>query len=132
MLHRLFKPEFLNRIDDTIIFGALTREDLAQIVELQVAGLNALVEDRGLTIEVTDAAKRHLAEAGYDPAFGARPLRRAIQRLVQDPLALALLQGEFTEGDRVRVDVRDGAIALTRAAGNGATAEEPEAEAQIG
>ncbi len=99
-----FRPEFLNRIDEIVIFSPLTRADLARIVDIQLTHLEHLMKDRGLTLEVTPAARTYLAETGYDPDFGARPLKRTIQREVQDPLALKVLSGEFHEGDTVVVD----------------------------
>jgi len=104
ILQRHFRPEFLNRIDDIIVFHPLTKEDLVKIVEIQLRRLNELLENRGFKLEVTDAAKEYLAEVGYDPDFGARPLKRAIQRELQDPLAMKILAGEFKEGDTIRVD----------------------------
>ncbi|HKQ60175.1 MAG TPA: ATP-dependent chaperone ClpB [Candidatus Polarisedimenticolaceae bacterium] len=103
-LRTLFRPEFLNRLDETIIFGSLGREELLRIVDLQVERLNALLAERGLAVELSEAARRQLAEEGYDPAFGARPLRRAIQRRIQDPLALQLLEGRTAPAGRIRVD----------------------------
>ncbi len=116
-LRRHFRPEFLNRIDEIIIFHGLTKEHLKQIVDIQIERLKKLMADRRLEIELTDAAKELLAEEGYDPAYGARPLKRVIQRRVQDPLALKLLQGEFQEGDTVRIDARDGQLIFERVAG---------------
>ena len=113
-LRQHFRPEFLNRLDEIIIFRGLTREHLVQIVDIQVRRLQQLLAGRQLKIELTDAAKQLLADEGYDPVFGARPLKRLIQRQVQDPLALRLLRGEFNEGDTVRVDVRDGALTFER------------------
>ena len=113
-LRQHFRPEFLNRVDEIIVFHGLDREHLKQIVDIQVQRLKRLLADRQLDIELTDAAKALLAEEGYDPAFGARPLKRVIQRQVQDPLALKVLQGEFGEGDRVRVDARDGRLIFER------------------
>jgi ATP-dependent Clp protease ATP-binding subunit ClpB len=115
-LRERFRPEFLNRIDEIVVFEALTREELAEIVDLQLERLRARLAERGLSLELTPAAKEHLAEAGWDPAYGARPLKRAIQRLVENPLALQLLEGGFTEGDTVLVDLRDGELAFERAA----------------
>ena len=109
-LSQQFRPEFLNRIDDVIIFHSLGMEQLMQIVDIQVRYLQTLLADRKVELDLTDAAKRHLAEAGYDPVYGARPLKRVIQRELQDPLALKLLQGEFAEGDRIRADLRDGKL----------------------
>ena len=99
-----FRPEFLNRVDEVVAFEALTREQLADIVELQLARLRERLAERRIELEVTDEAKELLAEEGWDPAYGARPLKRAIQRLVENPLALELLEGRFSEGDTVRVD----------------------------
>ncbi|HET7583340.1 MAG TPA: ATP-dependent chaperone ClpB [Gemmatimonadaceae bacterium] len=102
-LRRHFKPEFLNRVDDIIIFHPLSMEQIETIVDLQLQRLEKLLADRKLTIELTPDAKRALAEEGYDPAFGARPLKRAIQRELQNPLALAVLEGRFEEGDHILV-----------------------------
>jgi len=104
-LNRQFRPEFLNRVDEILIFQALTREHLAQIVEIQLRHLQALLADRKMKLELTEAAKQRLADEGYDPVYGARPLKRVIQRRVQDPLAMKLLAGEFMDGDTVVVDV---------------------------
>jgi len=103
-LRQHFRPEFLNRVDDTIVFRPLSPEDLERIVELQVARVAALMAEKKLGLEVTPAAKHLIATDGYDPVFGARPLKRAIQRLLQNPLALAVLEGTYAEGDVVRVD----------------------------
>ncbi|MGA2147331.1 MAG: ATP-dependent chaperone ClpB [Bryobacteraceae bacterium] len=100
-----FRPEFLNRIDDIIVFNTLSRENLARIIDIQLERVANLLRDRKLALEVTSAAKDKIIEEGYDPQFGARPMRRAIQRLVQDPLALKLLAGEFSEGETVVVDL---------------------------
>jgi ATP-dependent Clp protease ATP-binding subunit ClpB len=104
-LRNTLRPEFLNRIDEVVIFRALGREEITRIVDIQVALLRRRLEDRRIHLEVTEAAKALLAREGYDPTFGARPLKRTIQRLVQDPLALRLLEREFVEGDTVTVDV---------------------------
>jgi len=103
-LHGHFKPEFLNRVDDIIIFHPLGKEQLVKIVELRLEDLRRLLADRKISLELTDAAKELLFTAGYDPNFGARPLKRAIQKLVQDPLALKILDGEVLHGDHVVVD----------------------------
>jgi ATP-dependent Clp protease ATP-binding subunit ClpB len=103
-----FRPEFLNRIDEIVVFQALEREQLGEIVELQLARLRERLAERRIELELTDAAKAALAEAGWDPTYGARPLKRAIQRLVENPLALRLLEGEFADGDTVRVDAGEG------------------------
>jgi ATP-dependent Clp protease ATP-binding subunit ClpB len=111
-LDRTFRPEFLNRIDEIILFRNLSKEDLRRIVDIQVRHLAKLLEERGVELEISDAASQHLAEEGYDPVFGARPLKRVIQREVQDELAAAMLRGEFGEGDAVRVDAKGGEIVL--------------------
>ncbi len=111
-LKQAFRPEFLNRIDDTIIFESLGEDDLLRIVDLQLKRLQATLAERRIDLEVSDAAKRKLAEAGYDPAFGARPLKRAIQKMLQDPLALAILDGTFGPGSKVRAHVVRGEIVL--------------------
>jgi ATP-dependent Clp protease ATP-binding subunit ClpB len=102
-LRNSFKPEFLNRVDDVVVFRPLSRDDLSKIIDLQLARVSGLLEDRGLRIEVTPEAKALLVEDGYDPVFGARPLKRVIQRRIQNQLALAILEGDYTEGDLVRV-----------------------------
>jgi ATP-dependent Clp protease ATP-binding subunit ClpB len=104
VLQAQFRPEFLNRIDEIVVFHALTREDLAQIVTIQLRNLIRIVAGRGFTLEVSEAAREYLAQAGFDPDFGARPLKRTIQRELQDPLALHILSGDFHEGDTIRVD----------------------------
>jgi ATP-dependent Clp protease ATP-binding subunit ClpB len=111
-----FKPEFVNRLDDIVEFESLTREQISEIVELQVAQLIARVRERGIEIELTDAAKLLLGNLGYDPTYGARPLKRVIQKRLVDPLALAILEGRFAAGDTVRIDAPgDGELQLTRA-----------------
>ncbi|OQA22886.1 MAG: Chaperone protein ClpB 1 [Chloroflexi bacterium ADurb.Bin360] len=109
-LDQAFRPEFLNRIDAVILFRNLSRDDLAQIVDIQIRYLQTLLAERHNTVTLTDAARNYLAEAGYDPAYGARPLKRVIQRELQDPLALAVLEGRFAEGAEIRVDVREGKL----------------------
>jgi ATP-dependent Clp protease ATP-binding subunit ClpB len=111
-----FRPEFLNRIDEIVVFKPLSREQLGEIVELQLTRLRDRLAERGLGLELTDEAKELVAEAGWDPTYGARPLKRALQRLVENPLALRLLEGEFAEGDTVRVDARDGELLFEKAA----------------
>ncbi len=104
VLQMHFRPEFLNRIDEIVIFHPLTYEHIAAIVDIQLRRLNRLLAEKGYQLEVTEAAREYLAEVGYDPQFGARPLKRAIQRELQDPLAVRILAGEFKEGDVIRVD----------------------------
>src|SRR5438045_1715704 len=103
-LHGHFKPEFLNRVDDIIVFTPLGREQLVKIIELRLEDLRRLLAERKISIELTDAAKDILFTEGFDPNFGARPLKRAIQKLVQDPLALKILDGEILHGDHVIID----------------------------
>ncbi len=112
VLRQTFRPEFLNRVDETVIFQRLSREEIRQIVDLQVRRLERRVEDRRVTLVVTDAARDLLADEGYDPTYGARPLKRAIQRLLENPLALRLLEGDIGDGDRVVADATAGAIAF--------------------
>jgi ATP-dependent Clp protease ATP-binding subunit ClpB len=111
-LRQQFRPEFLNRIDDTVIFTRLTAEEIRKIVDLQIARLARRVEERRVALEVTDAAKDLLGREGYDPTYGARPLRRAIQRLLENPLALRLLEGDIGDGTRIVCDVDDTGDAL--------------------
>jgi ATP-dependent Clp protease ATP-binding subunit ClpB len=113
-LDRSFRPEFLNRVDEIILFHGLKLEDLVQIVDIQLGRLRALLQERRLEIQVSPTARRHLANRGFDPVYGARPLKRVIQRELQDPLALALLQGDFGEGDIIRVDLRDEELIFSR------------------
>ena len=103
-LKRLFRPEFLNRIDETIIFGSLSKEDMAQIVALLMEDIRKRVQEMGIDVELTEAASAHLAEIGYDPSYGARPLRRVLQRQVENELSKRLLRGEYQTGDRIVVD----------------------------
>jgi ATP-dependent Clp protease ATP-binding subunit ClpB len=112
-LRRAFKPEFLNRVDETVIFHSLGREHLRRIVEIQVGLLLKRLEERKIKLELSEGAKDFLAEIGYDPTYGARPLKRAVQRLVFDPLSRGILGGQFREGDTVLADWEKGAGALT-------------------
>jgi ATP-dependent Clp protease ATP-binding subunit ClpB len=115
-LRELFRPEFLNRIDEVVELHPLSREQIGEIVELQLRRLRERLADRALSLELTDEAKEIVAEAGWDPTYGARPLKRALQRLVENPLAMRLLEGDFTEGDTVRVDAQDGELVFEKAA----------------
>jgi ATP-dependent Clp protease ATP-binding subunit ClpB len=115
ILTATFKPEFLNRIDEIVIFHRLSREDITRIVEVQVAMLTERVHERGIEIELTDDARTLLGNLGYDPTYGARPLKRVIQSQLVDRLALKLLEGEFTEGETVRVEARDGELVFEKA-----------------
>ena len=110
-----FKPEFLNRVDEIIVFRALTQEQLAAIVDIQLRRLEKRLAERKITLIVTDAARKLLAERGWDPVYGARPLKRAIQRLVEDQLAIQLLEGKFAEGDTIEVDAKGGNIVFSKA-----------------
>jgi ATP-dependent Clp protease ATP-binding subunit ClpB len=112
-LRAQFRPEFLNRLDEIVFFHNLTREHLVEIVDIQLERLGALLADRKIEVEVSQTAKEKLATDGYDPAYGARPLKRVIQRELQDPLALKILQGQFHEGDTVRVDAVDGQLVFS-------------------
>ena len=107
-----FRPEFLNRIDEIITFSPLSLEQMAEIVDLQMKEIQERMDDRGLFVELTPAARTWLAQEGFDPAFGARPLRRALQKYVESPLSVRLLSGEFSEGDRIVVDVDEDVKAL--------------------
>jgi ATP-dependent Clp protease ATP-binding subunit ClpB len=119
LLRQTFRPEFLNRVDDVIIFRPLSSDDITKIVDLQIARFARLMSDRKLVLDVAPAAKQLLVAEGYDPVYGARPLKRAIQRLLQNPLALAVLEGKYAEGDRVRVNrAKDGShLTFERVAG---------------
>ena len=111
-----FRPEFLNRLDEIILFHRLGRDDMAGIVEIQIRRLATLLEERKLTLQLTDAAKRWLAEAGYDPVYGARPLKRTLQKSLQDPLARLILEGRIGDGDTVSVDAGESGLLINGAA----------------
>jgi ATP-dependent Clp protease ATP-binding subunit ClpB len=115
VLHQQFRPEFINRVDEIIIFKPLTREQLTRIVDIQLQRLEKRLLERNLRLALTDSAKELLGERGWDPVYGARPLKRAIQRLVQDPLAIRILEGEFAEGDTVEVDAQNGELVFRKA-----------------
>src|SRR6185295_19537162 len=108
VLHDHFKPEFLNRIDDIVIFQTLSREEIAQIIDVQLERLRSMLHDRNISLVLEDSARELLASEGYDPSFGARPLKRAIQTLIQNPLAMKLLNGDVLAGQTVFVSARDG------------------------
>jgi ATP-dependent Clp protease ATP-binding subunit ClpB len=120
VLRQQFRPEFLNRIDDIIFFHGLGREHIRSIVDIQLARLARRLEERKIRLELTDAARDLVIEEGYDPSFGARPLKRTIQRRVLDPLALRVLEGEFGEGDTIRIDARGGQLTFSKGAPVGA------------
>ena len=111
-VRRRFRPEFLNRLDEIILFHRLQRVDMAKIVDIQMGRLAKLLETRKITVALDDAARTWIANRGYDPAYGARPLKRVIQKSVQDPLAEQILSGAVKDGDAVHVSVRDGGLTL--------------------
>jgi len=113
-LKRHFRPEFLNRLDEIIVFHPLSRDEIKKIVDLMLTEEKKLLQERGIELEVTPQARDLIAEEGYDPDFGARPLRRAIQRLIENPLSEEILEGKFREGDVVVVGVKDGKITFTK------------------
>jgi len=121
-LRKDFRPEFLNRIDDIIVFRPLTREDLRHIVDLQLARLESLLEERHLRLEVTQDVREFLADEGYDPVYGARPLKRVIQRQLQNPIALEMLEGTYGDGDTIRVELADGKVGFAAGAARAAGA----------
>jgi ATP-dependent Clp protease ATP-binding subunit ClpB len=122
-LRHAFRPEFLNRLDEIIVFHALSEEDLKQIVEIQLASLRARLEERHIQIELTDAARTRLVRTGFDPTYGARPLKRAIQRQIETPLAKQLLGGEIRPGQTVRIDTDPAGPGLVFRAEAGQAAE---------
>ncbi|MCH8008164.1 MAG: ATP-dependent Clp protease ATP-binding subunit, partial [Chloroflexi bacterium] len=122
-LRRFFPPEFLNRVDEVIIFEPLSQTELADIVELMLGEVGERLSDRNVSIEVTDAAKKALVEEGYDPAFGARPLRRVVERQIENALAKRILSGEFEEGEKIIVDFKDDAYDFEKADAAGSTSK---------
>jgi ATP-dependent Clp protease ATP-binding subunit ClpC len=123
-----FRPEFLNRIDEIIIFSPLTVEQVEQIVDLQLQEVRGRLAEHSLQVELTEAARKWLAKEGYDPAFGARPLRRAIQKYVESPLSVKILEGEYQSGETVIVDVNleEGGLVFRRPSSlKAAKTEEP-------
>ena len=110
-----FRPEFVNRLDDIVEFDPLSREQIGSIVEIQIATVLTRIRERDLDLELTDDARTLIGNLGYDPTYGARPLKRVIQKRLVDPLALAILEGRFTPGDVVRVDAVAGELELRRA-----------------
>ena len=115
LLKKFFRPEFLNRVDEIVVFKSLTRDNLGEIVGIQLQHVSNLLADRGLKLEISPAAREWLADVGYDPEFGARPLKRAIQREVQDPLALKILSGDFSEGDTIKIDAAETGLTFVKA-----------------
>ncbi|MGZ8650339.1 MAG: type VI secretion system ATPase TssH, partial [Solirubrobacteraceae bacterium] len=110
-----FKPEFINRLDDIIEFDSLSEEQLREIVDIQATRLISRVAERGVEVELSDAARTLLGKMGYDPVYGARPLKRVIQKHLVDPLARGLLRGDFEAGDHIVVDGRDGELTFSKA-----------------
>ena len=117
ILQHHFRPEFINRIDEIVVFHMLAREHLRTIVDIQLGYLHARLADRDMELELTDAARDQLAEAGFDPVYGARPLKRAIQNEIENPLAQKILSGGYASGDTIQVDVADGVIVVAGKAG---------------
>ncbi len=111
-----FRPEFINRVDDVVVFHPLGREHIRRIVDIQLGYLRRRLADRDMGLELDDAASDQLGEAGFDPVYGARPLKRAIQHQLENPLAQRILRGEFAAGETIRVTARDGVLAFERAA----------------
>jgi ATP-dependent Clp protease ATP-binding subunit ClpB len=114
-LRQHFRPEFLNRIDEIVFFHALGLEHMKQIIDIQIASLMKRLAERKISLELTDAAKQFVVTEGYDPMYGARPLKRTLQRRILDPLAMRVLEGEFREGDRVVVDAAGGDLTFDKA-----------------
>ena len=125
------RPELLNRIDEIVVFHSLGREELARIVDIQLARLSKLLADKQLKLELTERAKEAVGRAGYDPVYGARPLKRALQRLVLDPLAMKVLQGDFAPGDTIRVDASSSDDVLTFSKARSTRAPGPAKEATL-
>jgi len=121
-VRKTFRPEFLNRLDEIIVFHELNEEQLRSIVDLMVKDLEKRLEERKLTLVMTDAAKSWIAKVGFDPVYGARPLRRAVERYVENPLSTKLLRGEFNEGDSITVDVADDELTFTTGVAEAVTA----------
>jgi ATP-dependent Clp protease ATP-binding subunit ClpC len=130
-LKKTFRPEFINRVDEIIIFSDLTTEDVERIVDLQMGDIVGRLAEQGLDVELTDAARRWLANEGFDPQFGARPLRRALQRHVESPLSIKLLRGDFERGDLVTVDAGEEGLIFERRPGKGHASAEPATEAMV-
>jgi ATP-dependent Clp protease ATP-binding subunit ClpC len=111
-LKRIFSPEFINRVDDIVVFNALTKTEVASILEIQIGELRSRLDEQGISLGLRPAARVYLVDNGYEPAFGARPMRRLIQREIEDPLSLLIIEGKVTRGDAVRVDAKDGKLTV--------------------
>jgi len=131
-LKKTFRPEFLNRVDEVVIFNDLTLEGVERIVGLQMGEIASRLVDLGLEVELTDAARGWLAREGFDPQFGARPLRRALQRHIESPLSVRLLRGDFERGDLVVVDAGEEGLVFERQPGQGELEEEVAVEVALG
>jgi ATP-dependent Clp protease ATP-binding subunit ClpC len=114
-MKKVFRPEFLNRVDETIVFHALTQEQILAIVDLMLDRVKAQLRGQGMELEVSREVKEMLGTEGFDPTFGARPLRRAVQREIEDPLSEEILLGRFSDGDTIRAELEDGKIFFTKA-----------------
>ena len=110
MVRQHFRPEFINRIDDTVVFHALDKEQIAKIAAIQIGYLQKRLQQQDIHLDVSEKALHHLAEAGFDPVYGARPLKRTIQQQIENPLAQALLTGKFKTGDTIKVNYKNGVI----------------------
>jgi ATP-dependent Clp protease ATP-binding subunit ClpB len=113
-LRQHFRPEFLNRVDEILIFHRLTQDHLRAIVDIQLRGLQGRLAERNITLSLTDKARELLAERGFDPVYGARPLKRLIQKEIQDQLALRLLNGDFADGDQIEADAGEGKLVFRK------------------
>ncbi|HBB17223.1 MAG TPA: type VI secretion system ATPase TssH, partial [Syntrophus sp. (in: bacteria)] len=113
-LRATFKPEFINRIDDIVIFRSLAMEDIEKIIDIQLGLIRKRLQERKLTLELTEAAKAYISKEGYSPVYGARPLKRVLQKQILDTLAMNLLEGSFVEGDRIVIDSNDGRIVFNK------------------
>jgi ATP-dependent Clp protease ATP-binding subunit ClpB len=127
-----FRPEFLNRVDEILVYRPLDEADLERIVDLQLDRLTKRLREREIELEFTPEVRAKIAEEGYDPAYGARPIKRAIQRLVSDPLAMAFLEGEFGDGDRVRTEMSGDTVTFRRIGARGAASQEVAEEREPG
>jgi len=130
-MRQQFRPEFLNRVDETIIFRSLGRDQIEAIIDIQLALVVKRLQDRKLQLHLSDKAKALLAEEGYDPVYGARPLKRTIQKRILDPLAMKVLEGAFVEGDTISVDVKDGQVVFTKGPAGSTVEEEVSAGSEL-